>query len=166
MIAVNQTLRTLDQLATEVNAWLDCAKAAEDQACASRISAGKMLAEAKDRVHTGEPGHKSWSRWIRQRIKVPYRDVNNCIATARAPDAIVAGTIARPISRKVPAPLGERALLGRLKRETLSLSAKERIELTEWLTAGSEVQRDRFGNVLDPLPVRLKRVLHRLRKHG
>lgn len=191
---MHQTLMSLHQLAAEVNSWLDCAKAAEGQACASRISAGKTLAEAKDRVRAGEPGHRSWAKWARENVKVSYRDVNNCTALARSPDPVGALMAERAVARKVMAlswakavqtfeprpdggqtfdepkpptlPLDGAALtLGRLKRDALSLSTKDRIELTEWLTSHTEVQRDRYGNVLDPLPVRLKRVMHRLRKN-
>jgi hypothetical protein len=68
---------------------------------------------------------------------------------------------------KLPTPPlnGAALTLGRLKRDALSLSTTDRIELTEWLTSHTEVQRDRYGNVVDPLPVRLKRVLHRLSKN-
>src|SRR5262249_59713738 len=54
--------------------------------------------------------------------------------------------------------------VGRLERDALLLSTNDRTELTEWLMSHTDVQRDRYGNVLDPLPVRLKRVLHRLKK--
>ena len=164
---MNHTLMSLHQLATEVNAWLDCAKAAEGQACASRISAGKTLAEAKDRVRAGEPGHRSWAKWARENVKVSYRDVNNCTALARSPDPMGALMAERAVARKVMAlsranaaqtfeprpdvgqtfdqpelpttPLNGAALaLGRLKRDVLSLSTKDRIELTEWLTSRTE----------------------------
>src|SRR5215510_3814533 len=146
---MNQPLMTLHQLAIEVNAWLDCAAAAEGQACASRISAGKTLAEAKDRVRAGEPGYSSWAKWVRENVKVSYRDVNNCTALAKSPDPNGALMAERAVGRKVmalsrakaaqtveprpevgqtfdqpipPPPLNSAVItLGRLKRDALSL---------------------------------------------
>src|SRR6266853_1559809 len=78
----------LEQVATKANAWLDRAKVAEDRARDLRILAGEILAEAKDRVRAGEPGHTNWARWVRENIKHSYRDANRCIAIANRATAM------------------------------------------------------------------------------
>ena len=53
--AMSNNLIPLEQLASEANAWLYRAKIAEDRSRDLWISAGEILAEAKDRVGAGEP---------------------------------------------------------------------------------------------------------------
>jgi hypothetical protein len=69
-----------------------------------------------------------------------------------------------PIVEPIAITTVEPVTLGTVKRDILLLSAQDSAALADWLTSHAEVQRDRFGNVLDPLPVRLRRVLHRLNK--
>jgi hypothetical protein len=190
----------LEQLAIEANAWLDRAKVAEDGACDLRISAGELLAEAKDRVRAGEPGHSNWPKWVRENIKHSYHDANQCIAIAHRTMAmarciaIVQSTDSKPAldagreraragtasSRAragetfdpdpqqlsvIPAASGDPPVtIDTVKRDIQLLSAKDRAALAEWLMPDSEVQRDRYGHAIDPLAVRLRRVLHRLTK--
>jgi hypothetical protein len=175
--------QSLEQLATEANARLDRAKVAEDRAKDLRISAGQILAEAKDRVRAGEPGHTNWAKWVRENIKHSYRDANKCIAIARSPDpnaalaaeretarvsmalsrAKMGQTFAPPSASSVAT---ERTVtLETVKEDVLRLRPQDREILVGWLlTLGNGVQRDQCGNVLDPLVIRLRRVLHRLRK--
>jgi len=150
--AMSESLIPLEQLATEANVWLDRAKVAEDLARDLRISAGEILAEAKDRVRAGEPGHTNWARWVRENINHFYRDANKCIAIAHRAMA-VATCIAIA---------GSPVTIDTVKRDIQLLSDKDRAALAEWLIPDNEDQRDRYGIVIDPLAVRLRRVLHRM----
>ncbi len=149
---MSESLIPLEQLATEANVWLDRAKVAEDLARDLRISAGEILAEAKDRVRAGEPGHTNWARWVRENIKHSYRDANKCIAIAHRAMA-VATCIAIA---------GSPVTIDTVKRDIQLLNVKDHAALAEWLMPDIEVQRDRYDNTPDPLAVRLRRVLYRL----
>jgi hypothetical protein len=150
--AKSESLIPLEQLATEANVWLDRAKVAKDSARDLRISAGEILAEAKDRVGRGEPGHKNWARWVRENIKHPYRDANKCIAlTHRATAIATCITIA-----------GSPVTIDAVKRDIQLLSAKDQAALAEWIMLDNEVQQGRYGDALDSLAVRLRRVLYHL----
>jgi hypothetical protein len=149
---MSQRLIPLEQLATKANAWLDRAKVAEDRARDLRILAGEILAEAKDRVRAGEPGHTNWARWVRENIKHSYRDANRCIAIANRAMAMA----------KCIAIARSSVTIDTVKRDILLLSAKDRAALAKWLMPDNEVQRDRYGNVLDTLALRLRHVLYQL----
>jgi hypothetical protein len=185
-------LTPLQQLAREANARLDRAKVAEGRARDLRISAGEVLAQAKDRVRAGEPGHTNWARWVRENIKHSYRDANKCIAIAQSSDPKAALEAERATARvgmassrarvgqtfdpgtEKPSTVailpGERAVtIETVKQDILLLSTGDRDALAAWLAPRNEVRRDGYGNVLDPLAVRLKRALYRLkdrREHG
>ena len=183
---MSENLIPLQQIAREANARLDRARVAEDRARDLRISAGELLAQAKDRVRAGEPGHTNWARWVRENIKHSYRDANKCIAIARSPDPKAAlnaeHTAARigmafsrgrvgqtfdPSTNKPAAiatlPAVREVTFDTVKRDILLLSTEDRDALAGWLTPRIEIQRDGYGNVLEPLAVRLKRVLYRLK---
>ena len=183
---MSENLIPLQQLAREANARLDRARVAEDRARDLRISAGELLAQAKDRVRTGEPGHTNWARWVRENIKHSYRDANKCIAIARSPDPKAALNAERAIARigmafsrgrvgqtfdprtNKPAaiatlPAMREVTFETVKRDILLLSIEDRDALAEWVTPRNDIQRDGYGNVLEPLAVRLKRVLYRLK---
>jgi hypothetical protein len=181
---MDRTGTLLPNLAAAANSWLDCAKVADDRARHARVSAGKVLAEAKERVRAGEPGHTNWAKWVRENVTHSYRDVNKCIALAKSPNPeaalieLVRQGMVRSRSKAgqtfdcagasavlvMPAP--QSVTVEAVKRDIRMLSAADRIDVAEWLMSQNEVQRDRLGNVVDPLPVRLKRVLHRLKKKG
>jgi hypothetical protein len=181
---MSTALIPLRNLASEANAWLECAQVADDRAHDARLAAGKVLAKARERVRAGEPGHRNWAKWVRENIKHSYRYANKCIALARAPDPRAALSAERENVRRSmalsrskvgptldppapsAAPVARIITIATVKRDILSLSAADRTAVAEWFSSHAEVQRDRHGNVLDPLPVRLKRVLHRLRKKG
>jgi hypothetical protein len=171
-IAMTEAPNTLETLASEADALLDRARnrhwlsaaLREGHARDFRIAAGQILAQANDRVRAGEPGHRNWARWVRENIKHSYRDANACIALARSRDpSTLAGssevTADDPIGTAVPPVV----TIYTIQREILLLNAKDRSSLIEWLAPHNEVQRDQYGSVQDPLPIRLKRVLHRLR---
>ena len=150
--AKSESLIPLEQLATEANFWLDRAKLAKDRARDLRVSAGEILAEAKDRVGRGEPGHENWARWVRENIKHSYREANRCIALTHRTTAIATCiTIA-----------GSPVTIDMVKRDIKLLSAKDQAALAEWIMQDNEVQRGRYDDAFDPLGVRLRRVLYRL----
>jgi len=153
---MSESLIPLEQLAAEANVWLDRAKAAEG-ARVLWISAGKRLAEAKDRVCAGELGDTNWARWVRENIKHPYRDASKCIAIAHR---------AMKMKRCV-AIAGSSVTIDTVKRDIQLLSDKDRAALAEWLMPDNQDQRVRHGLVLDPaLAVRLNRILSRLEVKG
>lgn len=152
--ATSERLIPLKQLAAEANVWLDRAKAAKDRARDLRISAGEILAEAKDRVQLGEPGHSNWARWVRDNIKHSYRDANNCIALTNRATAVATCVTIPESPFKVD----------RLKRDIQRLSLQDQAALADWLILNNKVQYDRFGNALDTLAARLRRILFRLTK--
>ena len=179
---MNTTLIPLRNLASEANAWLECAQVADDRARDARLAAGNVLAKARERVRAGEPGHRNWAKWVRENITHSYRYANKCIALAKAPNPIAALSAERESARRsmalsrakvgptldpgVPSAVTVARIvtIATVKRDILSLSIADRAVVAEWLSSQTEIQRDRHGNVLDPLPVRLKRVLHRLQK--
>ena len=181
---MDRTGTLLPNLAAAANSWLDCAKVADDRARHARVSAGKVLAEARERVRAGEPGHTNWAKWLRENITHSYRDANKCIALARFPNPeaalieLVRQGMVRSRSKAGQTfdraeasagfvmPARQLITVEAVKRDIRTLRAADRIEVAEWLMSQNEVQRDRLGNVVDPLPVRLKRVLHRLKKKG
>jgi hypothetical protein len=149
---MSESLIPLEQLAAEANVWLDRAKAAEG-ARVLWISAGKRLAEAKDRVCAGELDDANWPRWVRENIKHPYRDARKSIAIARR---------AMKMKRCI-AIAGSSVTIDTVKRDIQLLSDRDRAALAKWLMPDNADQRVRHGLVLDPpLTVRLNRILSRL----
>jgi hypothetical protein len=49
-----------------------------------RITAGKKLLEAQDRVQRGEAGSVTWTAWVKTNIRRSMRDVQKCMALARS----------------------------------------------------------------------------------
>ena len=183
-VSMSEILLPLERLAIEANARLDHSNGAGDRV-RERIAAGEILAEAKDRVLRGEPGYANWPRWVRENLKRSYRDANKCIAIAREtallkqggprpmPSAVLkaGGQASVDQTSDLPAPpvalpasVATAVTIETVKRDISSLSSEDRDVLVKWLMPDNEVQRDRHGNVLDPLPIRLRRVLYRLKK--
>jgi len=84
---------------------------------------------------------------------------------ARTNKQRLADQISGPRRPAVASPTGEvRAVTAEtVERDIQALSTEDRLVVIERLTSQT-VQRDRNGHVLDPLPIRLKRVLHRMKK--
>jgi hypothetical protein len=64
---------TLENLAKEIR---DCWHQADE----TRLKIGRMLLDARQRVHAGEAGKITWEKWVERNIKRSMRDVQRCIA--------------------------------------------------------------------------------------
>jgi hypothetical protein len=69
----------LDVIAGKIRASL---QRSDDQ----RVTAARLLLEAKGRVEAGEAGKIGWRQWCEENIKRSQRDIRFLIACARSPD--------------------------------------------------------------------------------
>ena len=69
----------LDVVAGKIRALL---QKSEDQ----RITAARLLAEARSRVDDGEAGEISWEAWCRDNVERSQRDVRRLLALVKADD--------------------------------------------------------------------------------
>lgn len=65
-----------------------------------RIAAGRILAECKERVLAGEPGHTHWGRWCADNLTRGRKDADKCIKLFKAPDPAKAAEEARAKDRE------------------------------------------------------------------
>jgi hypothetical protein len=82
----------LSDLANRINVWFQKSQN-------YRVTAGKHLIEAQQRVRAGEAGAISWEAWLTLNIKRSLADCRKCMALAKAPDPEVAAAAERMAAR-------------------------------------------------------------------
>lgn len=84
--ATNET--PLEQLPKEINERLKRADKHQQDATDMRISAGKLLVEAKTKVLAKKADGEdvTWKSWVAEHIERSYGDCNKCIKLLEAPD--------------------------------------------------------------------------------
>jgi hypothetical protein len=85
-------MENLSDLADQINV---CLTKSENY----RVTAGKHLIEAQQRVRAGEAGEVTWEQWLSKNIKRSLRDCRKCMALVRGKDPEAAAAEERTKAR-------------------------------------------------------------------
>jgi hypothetical protein len=91
---------TLKSMAKAINACFESASKADVMAFDARISAGKMLIDAKLKVETAKAEHGSFKLWCEANIKRSKGDIYKVMKLAQAPDPTAAREAEKAIARE------------------------------------------------------------------
>src|SRR5215472_12940602 len=125
-------MENLSDLADQINV---CLTKSENY----RVTAGKHLIEAQQRVRAGEAGEITWEQWLRKNIKRSPGDCRKCMALARGEDPETAAAAERTKSREA------------MRRHRANISAADPLKalLAAW-NATPEDDRRRFPAIVSP----------------
>lgn len=79
-------LTPLPALADQINACFKSADKAELKASDKRITAGRLLVAARDRIERGEAGEITFREWCKAQVQRSWPDIRKCIKLAESDD--------------------------------------------------------------------------------
>ena len=150
-IAGDGCMPPLETIAHEINIRLQRAAQADDH----RISAGKLLIEARERVEAGEAGDITWSDWVKQHIDRSPGDVRKVMALARAGDPEAARGKEKETAKKAMALLRhERANVSAVPRPCAGEPAADPLDelLVQWRRLSSSKRGELLRQLWLALP--------------
>ena len=154
-IQINELFDDADQADKAAEEYRTEATASEAKAESHRVQAGKLLLAARRRIDT-RGSNMSWAEWCRG-INRSERDIRRLLKNAKADDPDAAHQAEKQKTRKQVKRSRADIRDGRMSASPTDPAREDRP-----IAPVATIRRDDNGQVLDPIPVVLKRAVVRL----